>query len=179
MTGCASGPGSSAAGAKNSIPRRGNAWLRRANGVQLAAQGEPLEGRRLDLPHALPRQSEGLADLLERLRIRVAVEPEAQLQDVLLALGKLLDRPAKRIPAEADLELLLGRRLVTGDELAEGGVALRADGTVEARHRPRRLLHLADVLERQLRRLRELFGRRHPSELRVQLALRARDLALA
>ena len=39
-----------------------------AEGVELAVESESLEGVGLDLPHALARQAEGLADLLQRLR---------------------------------------------------------------------------------------------------------------
>src|SRR5438552_1587585 len=69
----------------------------RLQGLDLALDGEPLERLRLDLAHPLPRQSERPPDLLERLRIGVAVHPVAQLQDVALALREGVHGPAERL----------------------------------------------------------------------------------
>ena len=76
---------------------------------------------------------------------------------------------------ELFLEVVLGRR----DDVAERGVAVVAERLVEARHRARRLAHLAHLLDRQLRALRDLLVRRLALELRDELALGARDLRLA
>src|SRR5438046_36194 len=78
-----------------------------AERVELAAERERLESFDLDLPDALARDSERLADLFERHRVRVAVEPEAQLEHILLAVWELGDRTPQGIRPEADLELLL------------------------------------------------------------------------
>src|SRR6476620_12254817 len=67
-------------------------WLhplaRFAERGNLAALGQPLQCSRLDLAHALARQSERAADLFERLRIGVAVHPVAKLHDLALSVGQ-------------------------------------------------------------------------------------------
>src|SRR4029453_6223923 len=49
-------------------------------GADLAPHRQPLERARLDLADALARQPEDAADLLERLRVGVAVEAVAELE---------------------------------------------------------------------------------------------------
>src|SRR5207253_11164680 len=135
---------------------RENSPLSGLERFDLALDGEPLERLRLDLAHALAGQPERPADLLERLRIGVAVHPVAELHDLALALRRRVHRAAQRLLGEADVHLLLDRRPVRGDQLAEPRVALAADRLVEARDRPGSLPNLAHLLERELRRLRDL-----------------------
>src|SRR5919202_5484773 len=125
-----------------------SAWQKR---LDLSLHGQPLERLRLDLADALPRHAKRAADLLERLRVGIAVEPVAELEDVALALGEILERAVQRLLLEADVHLLLGRLLRGRDQLAEPRALVLADGLVEARDRPRRLAHLAQLLEGQLR----------------------------
>ena len=80
---------------------------------------------------------------------------------------------------QADLDLLLDAALGDADEIADRGVVVLADRLVEARHRARGLADLLQVLQRDLRRVRDLLVGRRPAELGDQLALRAPDLLLA
>ena len=69
-----------------------------AERFELAVERQPLERVHLDLADALTRQPELLADLLERFRLRVAVEAKAQLEHVLLPVRELrnsANRPAR------------------------------------------------------------------------------------
>src|SRR5437763_8502803 len=147
--------------------------------LDLALDCEPLERLRLDLAHPLPRQSERPPDLLERLRVGVAVHPVPQLQDVARALREGVHVSAERLRGEADVDLLLDRGSVGGDEVAELRVAVASDRLVEARDRTSSLAHLAHLLERQLRGPRELLVGRLALELERELAAGARDLLLA
>ena len=65
----------------------------------LAVDRELLERTRLDLPHALARQTQLASDRLERGRITVAVQPVAPLQHLLLAVRKLARPPGAGPPA--------------------------------------------------------------------------------
>jgi hypothetical protein len=58
--------------------------LRGAQRVEFAADGKPAQRLGLDLAHTFARQAERLADCLERLRIRIAVQAEAHLQYIAL-----------------------------------------------------------------------------------------------
>jgi hypothetical protein len=49
--------------------------------------------------------------------------------------------------AEADLDLLVRPRGIARQQIAEGGLVTLADGSVEARHGARRVLHLDDLLD--------------------------------
>ena len=130
---------------------------------------EPPERLHLDLAHAFARDSQPPADLLERLRVLVAVEPVAQLDHELLALRQRLDRAMERVVAEREHDFLLDVAGILRDEVAERGVAVVADGLVEARDRARGRAHLLHVLERKLRLVGDLFVRR----LRARAAPRA------
>src|SRR3954470_22400120 len=91
---------------------------------------EPRQGVALELPDALPRQAELLADRFERGGL--GLEAEAELDDAPLPLGQIRDRPLNALPADR-LDRLLGgidRRLV-GEEGAELRVAARAEGLVQ------------------------------------------------
>ena len=115
---------------------------------------EPREGVALELPDALPRQAELLADRLERGRLRL--EAEAQLDDPALPLGQIRDRALHALAANR-LDRFLGgidRRLV-GEEIAELGVAVRAETLVEG-DGVDGVESLDDVLELQPRGMREL-----------------------
>src|SRR4029434_2258571 len=96
-----------------------------------------------------------------------------------LALRKRVDGAPERVLLEADVERLLRPYLVAGDQVAVGRAPLRGAGLVEARDRTGVLSHLTHLLQRQLRRLRDLLLGRRPGELGHELSLRPRDLALA
>src|SRR5215204_6980088 len=150
----------------------------RAKGVDLSGHREPFERRRLDLADALPRDPEPSADLLQRLRL-LRPQAVAQSQYRLLPLGQLLERLVQRGLGQADLDLLLDAALGDADEVADRRVVVLAERLVEARHRACRLAHLLQVLQRDLRGLRDLLVGRRPAQLRHQLALRPSDLLLA
>src|SRR6266540_5554821 len=147
--------------------------------LDLAPFGEPPERLCLDLPDALPRETERAADLLERFRIRVAVHPVAELHDLPLPVGEGLDGATDGLLRKADVQLLGRLGLLAGEEVAELRVSLVPDGLVEARDRAGGGLHLFDVLERQLRLFRDLLVGWRSLEPRRQLPLGARDLLLA
>src|ERR1700758_4066581 len=100
---------------------------RRAERRDLALAGQTLQRLQLDLPNALARDSHLAADLLERLRVGVAVHAVAELDHLLLAVGQPLDRAPQRLLAQAENDLLLDVAGLVGDELAERGVALASD----------------------------------------------------
>src|SRR5262249_54824021 len=127
---------------------------------------------------ALASQPQLLADGLERQRLRVAVQSVAELEHLALAIRQLAQRAVHSALAEADLELLLDGRLIRGEQVAEGGATLRADGRVETRPPPSRMPHLVDLLDRQLRGPRDLFIGGMTLELREQLPLGSDHLAL-
>src|SRR4029077_7938727 len=171
--------------------RRRGGWLKSGGGCatffqlggsqrrDLALAGEPFECPRLDPADALAGQAQLAADHLQRLRDLVAVQPEPELDHLLLALGQLRNRGVEQVLAQSDDDLLLDVALVGGDDVAESGVALVAERLVEARNRPRRRARLAHVLEGELRLPRQLVVRRRTLELQRQLALSTRDLLLA
>src|SRR5881392_4249720 len=101
----------------------------------LAQARETLERLRLDLTHALARQAEPPADLLEGLRLGV-VEAVPEDEDTPLALGQSRQRRSQRLAAKRDLDLLLGEHAVAGDEVSEDRILLVADGLVEAGRGP-------------------------------------------
>src|SRR5215213_7158492 len=111
--------------------RSGSARTRSAGELHLAQGRQAPERLHLDLAHALPRQSEPASDLLERARLRV-VEPVAQDDDLALAGTERAEGVAQRLAAQRDLDLLVRQRPVPGHEVAERGVAVLADGLVEA-----------------------------------------------
>ena len=123
------------------------------DGLNLAQAGEPSQRFDLDLADALPRQAKPAADLLQRLRL-VVVEAVAEHKHLPLALAERSERLLERLAAEGELDLLLGKGTVAGDEVAEDGVLLVADGLIEARHRTRRGTHLACLPIEQARQLR-------------------------
>src|SRR5919109_634556 len=101
-------------------------------------------------------RAERAADLLERLRVGIAVEPVAELEDVPLALGQLREGAVQHLLLEAHVHLLLDALVRGGDDVAELRPVVVADWLVEARNRARGLAHLAHLFQRQLRDLRDL-----------------------
>src|SRR5918911_1684851 len=149
-----------------------------AQALELARARQPRERLRLDLAHALGGQAEPAAGLAQRGRV-VAVDAVAQPDHLLLLVGELRDRAPERLLAQRDLDLLLGLRAVAREQVSEAGLLLAADRLVEARDRARGVAQLADLVQRQLSRLRDLLVGRVAAEPGGQLALGARDLALA
>src|SRR5262249_42350525 len=67
-----------------------------------------LQGARLELPHALARQAERLADLLERVLL-LAAEAVAEPQDQLLARGERADQGSDSRAHPLAVEPVVGR----------------------------------------------------------------------
>ena len=91
---------------------------------------EPREGVALELPDALPRQAELLADRLERGGL--GLEAEAKLDDAPLPLGQIRDRALHALPPDR-LDRFLGGidRGLVGEQVAELRVAVRAEPLVQ------------------------------------------------
>src|SRR5438105_2535080 len=143
--------------------------------LHLAQARETLERLGLDLTHALARQAEPPADLLEGLRLGV-VEPVAEDQHLALALRERRKSLCESLAAERDLDLLVGQRPVTGDEIAEDGVLGVADGLVEAGRGPRRRLDLVSLGNGEIGLLRDFLERGLAAELRPEGSLGAVQL---
>src|SRR5207244_9383665 len=109
---------------------------------------------------------------VHRGRIRLLVdEPVSQDEHLPLALSERLERDRESLAAECALDAFLRQRLVAGDEVAEDGVLLVTDRLVEARRGPRGGAHLARLLDRQRRLVRNLVEGRLASELHPAGAL--------
>src|SRR3954454_15262344 len=108
----------------------------RSEAGELAQRGEPRERLALELPDALARQVELMADRLERPGLTVEAEP--QLQDAPLALGQRVERLADVLAAKRLLRLFerIGG-LAVGEQIAQLAFVVGADRLVE-RHRRRR-----------------------------------------
>src|SRR5215212_10973093 len=104
-----------------------------AQSHELRPLREPLEGALLDLAGTLGRHAELAPGLAERLRLLVA-GAEAHLDHVALRSGELLDRGEERLRADGLVDLLVDRRRLEGEQVAERGVAVVADGLVQAHH---------------------------------------------
>src|SRR6185436_12465900 len=141
------------------------------NGLEIAQSRQPGECLALELPHSLAREIELLADRLERPRL--ALEPEAQLENPPLALRQRVERLADALAAERLLGLVerIGR-LAVGEEVAELALVVRADRLVQRDGRGGRRERLVDVLDREARRLGELVLRRLATELDLEPARR-------
>src|SRR3954462_1584155 len=91
---------------------------------ELVAEGElePRKSVALELPDALARQAELLADRLERGRL--GLEAEAELDDAPLTLGQIRHRALHALPADR-LDRFLGgiNRGLVGEQVAELRVA--------------------------------------------------------
>src|ERR671936_237468 len=136
-------------------PRSQGLEALRRNGDEVAQRAEPGERLALELPDALARQVELVADRLERPRL--ALEAEPQLEDPPLALRQRVQRTPDALPAERLLGLVerIGG-LAVGEEVAELALVVRADGLVQRHRRLRGAERLVDVLHLQPRRFREL-----------------------
>src|SRR5262245_2934086 len=144
--------------------------------LRLRKRLELLERVVLDLADALSCHPEGLADLLERARLR-SVESVAQLDHTSLALGEGGQRQFDVLSPQREGRRVERRlRSLVRHEVAERGVLLLADrlleGDGELRH-PQDLAHLLDV---DLELLRDLLGQRLAAEPLDELALDVDDL---
>src|SRR4051812_12246982 len=144
----------------------------------LAGRGQPLERLVLDAANPFGRQPEPLPGLAQR-RGLVPVDAVAEPDHLLLLLGQARERPVHGLLPEADLDLLdrLGR--VAREERAELGVALRADGPLEARDRPAELARLLELAEADVCLFGDLLVRGRAPQAHRQVAVGARDLPLA
>src|SRR5215210_4168613 len=154
-------------------------WLGALRGLaeshELGPLREALEGALLDLPGPLGRDAELAAGLRERLRLLVA-GAEAHLDHVALRSGELLDRAEQRLRAEGLVDLLVDRRGLEREQVAERGVPVVADRLVEAHDGAIGLADLDHVGERQVGCGGDLLVARLVAELRRQLTLDAPDL---
>src|SRR5262249_45127507 len=87
----------------------------------LTQLGQALERLRLDLTHALARQAEPAANVLERLRLRV-VEAVTEDDHLSLAIRERRQRLRKRLAPQRSLDRLLRERIVVRHEVAEDSV---------------------------------------------------------
>src|SRR5215218_713906 len=156
-------------GLREETRRAGSLELRSPGELRVERVGERSHRRALELPDALARQAELLADRLEGGSL--AVEAEAQLEDPALALGELLERAAHFQPPHR-VRGLVGR-VASGriaEQIAElSAVGVVADALVERHRRVGGVQRLVDVLEREARSLGQLRPRRRPPELRLEL----------
>src|SRR3954467_4912821 len=129
----------------------------------------------LELAHALARQVELVADRLQRPRL--ALEPEAKLEDTPLALRERVERAPDALLAQRLLGLVerIGS-LAVGEEIAELALVVRADRLVQRDRRVGGAQRLVDVLHRQPGRLGQLLLRRLAPELDFEPARCARQL---
>src|SRR3954449_5248195 len=99
----------------------------RSEAGELTQRCEPRQRLALELPDALARQVELMADRLERPRL--ALEPEAELEDAPLALGQRVQRLPHALPAQRLLGLVERvRGFAVGEQVAELALVVRADG---------------------------------------------------
>src|SRR5947209_4166250 len=97
---------------------------------ELTQRGKPRQSLALELPDALARQVEFVADRLERPRL--ALEAEAQLEDPPLSLRQRIQRLADVLLAQRLLGLVERiRRLAVGEEVAELALVVRSYRLVE------------------------------------------------
>src|SRR6266545_4102347 len=114
-----------------------------------------MESLAFELAHTLARETELVADRLERPRI--AFEAEAQLEDAPLALGKSVESPPHALLAQRLLGLVERvDGLAVGEEIAQLTLVIGAHGLVERDGRLRGSERLVDVLDREAGRLRKL-----------------------
>src|SRR5262245_1897591 len=148
------------------------------DGAELAQRGQAGQRLGLELPDALARQVELVADRLERPRL--ALEAEAQLEDAPLALGESVERLAHALAAERLLRLVerVGG-LAVCEEIAELAFVVGADSLVQRHRRVGSAERLVDVLHRETGRLGQLVLRRLAAELDLEPARGARELLLA
>src|SRR5512133_2305740 len=131
---------------------------------------------RLDLPDALARHLEVLADLLERV-VALLPDAEAHAEDLLLARrerGEHLPRLLGEV--HVDDRVRRGDERLVLDEVPEVAVLLLADGGLEADGFLRDLEDLADLVERKLHLLRDLLRRGLAPQLLHEVAARPDEL---
>src|SRR5918999_123352 len=136
---------------------------------------ELAEGLGLDLPDALAREVELLADLLQGARLP-RDEPETQRQHPSLTLGEKAENAPKILLAQDRGGRLEGRLgFVVGDEVRQLGVLLVAHGLVQREglgKDPKGLLHLLGF---HVRRLRDLVDGGLAIEPVEEVGLRSAD----
>src|ERR1043165_1129514 len=134
------------------------------------------ERLRLDLADALAGDLEVLAHFLERV-VALLADAKAHAEDLLLTRRERREHLAGLIREVDAYHALTGRddRLVL-DEVAEMGVFLLTDRRLERDRLLRDLQDLADLVERQLHALGDLFRRRLAAELLDEVARRADEL---
>src|SRR5262249_47231033 len=108
-----------------------------------------------------------------------AVDPVAELYDITLGLRQVLDGAPQGLLTEVDLDLLLGRGGAALEQLAERRLPILADRAVEACDGARRLAHLVDLRDGQVRLASDLLVGWVAAELGAQLTLDPSDLPLA
>src|SRR4029079_8531526 len=126
----------------------------------------------------LARQVDLVPDRLERPGL--AVEPEAELEDAPLPLGKRVEGLAHALAAKRLFGLVerIGS-LAVREEIAELALVVRADRLVQRDRRVGRAERLVDVLERHASCLGELCLRRLTTEIPLEPARGARQLLLS
>src|SRR5215213_4153130 len=146
-----------------------------AQRIQLAGAGQRGQRLLLELAHPLGREAEAATGLAQRSR-GLAVDAEAKLDHIALALRQLRDGPLDRLHARRLGDLFGRLRAIVGQQVTEGGLAVLADGLIEARDRARGPADLDDFLDRQVDDLGDLLLGRLATELHGELALDAVDL---
>src|SRR5262245_18837322 len=131
---------------------------------------------RFDLPDALARDREALADLLERVLAAVA-DAEPHLDHLLLTRRERLEHRLGLL-LEVEVDHRFGRRhhLPILDEVAEMRIFLLADRRFEGDRLLRDLQHFANLGYRNVHALRDLFRGRLAAELLHQRARRTNQL---
>src|SRR3989475_520219 len=123
----------------------------------------------LDLPDALPRDREVLPDLFQRV-VGVLADPEALAQHALLARREGLQRVvdlALQIVADGCVQRRDG--LLVLDEVPQMAVFLLADGRLQRDRLLGDLEDLANLVQRKVHLLGDLFGRRLTPQLLDQV----------
>src|SRR5262245_17743974 len=145
---------------------------------EIADRSEAGECLSLELAHALARETQLVADRLERPRL--AVEAEPKLEDPPLALRKRIECAPDALLTEGLLGLVERvDGLAVGEEVAELALVVRADVLVQRDGRLGGAERLVDVLDRQARGLRELLLSRLAAELDLEPACGPAELLLA
>src|SRR5579862_7704107 len=146
-----------------------------AETLGLAAPPELFLRLALDLPDALPREPEALADLLERAGI-LPVEAEPHADHVALLLVELGDDRLDLLDEGRAHELdLHGRNRVLLEGIPELELAVLPDGGGEGDVLSCDPEEVLDGLLGEVRLLRDLLGRREPLELRGEAVTDAPD----
>ncbi len=146
-----------------------------ADALGIGERAELLQPLVLDLPDALARDVECASHLVERSRL-ATVEPVPQLEHHALPLREVVQDRAERLTLQRRLgELVRERGRLVGEEVAELGLVVVADGLLERDRHLRATTNLLDLVRRHLDVARDLVDRRLPTELGAELALGAHD----